>query len=127
MLPAQKRPCRSVLPSVESVSSRSGSGSAMGVAMPVAASKKWKPVLSARQDRHVPQRALAEDRARLQLQADVDHAASTSVASVTTARRVSAGSRTRMPVLARPAAARLKASVTWLTGSAQKNDRPAGV
>ena len=32
-----------------------------------------------------------------------------------------------MPVSAWPAAARLKASVMWLTGSAQKNDWPGGV
>src|SRR5581483_7895125 len=40
--------------------------------------------------------------------------------------RVSPGARTRKPVSGRPAAARLNASVTWLTGSAQKKRRPRG-
>ena len=33
----------------------------------------------------------------------------------------------RAPVSVRPAAARLKASVAWLTGSAQRKSRPGGV
>src|SRR4029077_12752703 len=37
------------------------------------------------------------------------------------------GSRTRRPVSARPASARLNASVTWLTGSTQKNGSVGGV
>src|SRR5437899_2385234 len=40
---------------------------------------------------------------------------------------VAPGSRTCRPVSSCPASARLNASVTWLTGSAQKKGRPGGV
>jgi len=46
---------------------------------------------------------------------------------VTVASIVAPGSRTRRPVSARPASARLNASVTWLTGSTQKNGSVGGV